>query len=58
MDSRLEGINFNTDEKRRQRVELADKLMSILDEDGQPMYNESWIRQHIVGDLEETKNPE
>ena len=55
MDSRLDSINFDSNE---QRIKISDKLMSILDEDGQPMYNESWIQQHIIGELEETKNPE
>jgi hypothetical protein len=58
MDSRLDSVNFDSNEQRKQRIEVADKLMSILDEDGQPMFNESWIRQHIIGEFEETKNPE
>jgi len=56
MDSRLENINL--DEITKNRIEVAEKLMSILDEDGQPMYNEDWIKQHILGISDETENPE
>jgi len=54
MDLKTSGINF--DEIKQQRIELADRLMSIIDEDGQPMYNESWIIQNIL--TQEIENPE
>ena len=44
--------------QEEQRIDMAQRLMSILDEDGQPMYNEDWINQHILGISEETKKPE
>ena len=56
MDSRLDGMNF--EEIRKQRIVLADRLMSILDEDGQPMYNEDWIERNIITESDEIRNPE
>lgn len=56
MDSRLKSINY--EEVERQRINVADKLMSIVDEDGQPMFNEDWIKQNILREKEETKKPE
>jgi len=49
------GTDINYEE---QRLNVAQKLMSILDEDGQPMYNEDWIQNHILGTTNEIKNPE
>ena len=51
MDSRLESFNF--DEIRQDRIDVAQKLMSIFDEDGQPMYNQDWIEKNILGTTEE-----
>ncbi len=44
--------------QEEQRIDIAQKMMSILDEDGQPMYNEDWINQHILGITEEKEKPE
>ena len=54
MSLKLKNINYEELEKRRKDV--ADKLMSIVDEDGQPMFNEEWIKENILS--KETENPE
>ena len=50
--------NMSYDELNNQRMELAERLMGILDEDGQPMYNEDWVNKHILGITEEKEKPE
>jgi len=33
----------------KNRMEVAEQLMNILDEDGQPLYSIDWIEEHILG---------
>ena len=58
MDSKLNGIGFDTYDERNHRIEVADMFMSIQDEDGQPMFDVDWVKRNIIGDFEETKKPE
>lgn len=32
----------------KQRINIANKLMNIIDEDGQPLYNNEWIEKNIL----------
>mgnify|MGYP007099661100 CR=1 FL=1 len=41
--------NCNCNDKR---MEMAEQLMSILDEDGQPLYSKQWINENILGIIE------
>jgi hypothetical protein len=56
MDNKPKNSNF--DEFNSQRIEIAERMMGILDEDGQPMYNEEWINEHILGITQEKEKPE
>jgi len=46
MENNCNCNNCNCDNKR---MEMAEQLMSMLDEDGQPMYSREWIEEHILG---------
>ena len=52
----MDSINNNSfDNLEEVRLEVADRFMSMLDEDGQPMFNKDWIERNILGI---TENPE
>lgn len=56
-DNRLEKSNL--EKLHNQQIELAERMMGILDEDGQPMYSEDWVTQNIIGmDREVREKPE
>ena len=49
MESKQSDIIFD----RINMEKMADHYLSILDEDGQPMYNPEWIKKNILGIDEE-----
>ena len=46
-------LNINFEDFDDQQLHIAQRMMDILDEDGQPMYNEEWVNQHILGIVKE-----
>lgn len=43
---RMKEIESDT---QKNRVWLADTMMNIKDEDGQPLYSQDWIDKRILG---------
>lgn len=40
--------NTNKNKIEKQKIKIANKLMNIKDEDGQPLYNDEWIEKNIL----------
>ena len=43
---RIKEVELDT---QRNRIWLADTMMNIKDEDGQPLYSQDWINKRILG---------